>query len=133
MKKYLRFNSRGQDLVEFAITLPLLALIVFAIFDIGRAGYYYSAMQNAAREGARYAIVHPDDTSGVTSFVRGKAIGMNPADLNVSMPLAWADEDIVQVKIEYTFTPVTPFVGGFFPGGGVPIVVSSTMQREKWE
>ena len=39
-------------MVEFAITLPILALLVFAIFDLGRVVYFYSSMQNAAREGA---------------------------------------------------------------------------------
>ncbi len=48
----------GQGLVEFALIFPILALLVFGLVDFGRAIFIYSAVQDAAREGARYAIVH---------------------------------------------------------------------------
>ncbi len=53
-----RVNS-GQSLIEFALLLPLLFLLVMALFDIGRAVLYYSILNTAVREGTRYAIVQP--------------------------------------------------------------------------
>ena len=50
--------SRGQALVEFALVAPLLILVLFSIIEFGRAVYYIQMLDNAAREGARYAIVH---------------------------------------------------------------------------
>ena len=48
----------GQALVEFALVIPLILLLVFGALDIGRAVWALDSSANAAREGARYAIVH---------------------------------------------------------------------------
>jgi Flp pilus assembly protein TadG len=53
-------NTSGQSLVEFALLLPVLLVIVMALFEIGRAVFYYAVLNNAAREGTRVAIVQPD-------------------------------------------------------------------------
>jgi hypothetical protein len=123
-------KTRGQELVEYAITLPLFLLLVFGIFDLGRGAYAYSVLQNAAREGARFAIVNPGNDAGIEARVRERAIGLDQDDITVLAP-AWT-EDTVQVIVEYEFTPVTPFVGAIIPGGTVTIQSSSTMLREKW-
>ncbi len=46
-------RERGQALVEFAVILPIFLLIVFGVFDVGRAVYVNSVLSQAAREGAR--------------------------------------------------------------------------------
>lgn len=51
------FNKKGAALVEMAIVLPLLLLIVFGIFEFGRAMYITNTLNNAAREGVRRAVV----------------------------------------------------------------------------
>lgn len=53
-----RRAGRGQSLVEFALVAPLFFTILFSIIEFGRAVYYVQMLNNAAREGARYAIVH---------------------------------------------------------------------------
>lgn len=55
-----RGNCRGagQALAEFALVAPLFFLILFAIIEAGRFIYYYEVLNNATREGARYAIVN---------------------------------------------------------------------------
>src|SRR5436190_19629265 len=53
-----RGAHRGQALVEFAFVAPIFFLLLFAIIDFGRYVYYVQVLDNAAREGARYAIVH---------------------------------------------------------------------------
>jgi Flp pilus assembly protein TadG len=45
-------------LVEFAFVAPIFFLLIFAMIDFGRYVYYVQVLNNAAREGARYAIVH---------------------------------------------------------------------------
>lgn len=50
----------GQALVEFALVLPLFLTLVLGIFDIGRVIWAHNSLENAAREAARYAIVHGD-------------------------------------------------------------------------
>ena len=53
-----RARSRGQALTEFALVAPIFFFAMFAIIEFGRAVYTIQMLNNAAREGARYAIVH---------------------------------------------------------------------------
>jgi hypothetical protein len=142
MKTKMRLNNSGQDLVEFAIILPFLAVLIFGIIDLGRAAFYFSTIQNAAREGARYAVVSPnEDSSGIINRVKARVIGINPTDTNLDIGLGddiddplddWDSDDFVQVQVNYSFRIATPFVGAFFDGGMVSMSASSTMQRENW-
>jgi Flp pilus assembly protein TadG len=74
----------GQALVEFALLLPVLLLIFFAIFDFGRAVYAYNTIANAARQAARVAIVDQDllpiQDKGV---FEGLALGLARSDVEV--------------------------------------------------
>jgi len=48
----------GQALVEFALVAPMLFLLLFSIVEFGRFVYYANVLNDATREGTRYAIVH---------------------------------------------------------------------------
>lgn len=48
----------GQSLVEMAMVLPLLTFLTFGLVDFGRAYYFQVSVTNAAREGARTAILN---------------------------------------------------------------------------
>lgn len=95
-------RPRGQALVEFALVAPLLFLLIIGIIEIGRLVFYYHLINQAAREGGRYAIVHGENAwdgcpSGPVPFgvtacdtaadnVRDRIIAagapaLNPADL----------------------------------------------------
>ena len=52
--------SRGQALVEFALVLPLLALLLVLAIDFGRVFFGWVSLTNAARVGANYAGQHPN-------------------------------------------------------------------------
>jgi len=54
-------RSRGQSLVEFAFVMPVIAILAFAFIDLGRAVYALNTISNAAREGARVAMVNQLD------------------------------------------------------------------------
>ena len=58
-----RSGSRGQALAETALILPVFLLILMGIFDLGRAVFAYTAVGNAAREGARVATVNQIPTA----------------------------------------------------------------------
>jgi Flp pilus assembly protein TadG len=49
-------RSRGQSLVETAITLPVVLLLGLGVTDIGRAFYYREAVTNSARQALRMAV-----------------------------------------------------------------------------
>lgn len=56
---YAMENRKGQALVELALVLPVLLIIVFGLIDFGRAMYTKNTLNNAARSGARIAVVTP--------------------------------------------------------------------------
>ena len=49
--------DKGAELIEFALVLPLLLLLMFGIMDFGLLFQRYEAVTNAAREGARIAVL----------------------------------------------------------------------------
>lgn len=125
-------NARGQDLVEYALILPIFVLLVFGILDLSRAVYYYSAMQNAAREGARYGSVHPDEVgveaticNRVTSF----AVGLYLLCDDVATTFNFVT-GIVKVTVSYAFTPVTPLIESLIGAETITLQASSIMQLE---
>ena len=57
-----RDHPRGQALVEFALVLPILVLLLTGFFDLGRVVLAHDSLSHAAREAARFAIVHGGST-----------------------------------------------------------------------
>jgi Flp pilus assembly protein TadG len=73
----LRRDQRGAALLEMAFTLPLLLLISVSIFEFGRAFEVWQVLTNAAREGARVAVLPGISDAMVTARVRQYAdVGM---------------------------------------------------------
>lgn len=52
----MRAGSRGQSLVEAAITLPVVLLLALGVTDLGRAFYYREAVANSVRQSLRMAV-----------------------------------------------------------------------------
>ena len=120
-------GRRGQALVEFALVAPIFFLLLFAIIDFGRYVYYVEILNNAAREGTRYAIVHgelsiaptgpPGDPSGaaVREVVRKYAVGVIGDSTVLDIQPSWPDgdnvrESLVTVIVTYQFRSLIPLV-----------------------
>ena len=101
------YRERGQALVEMAITLPLLLLMLMGIMDMGCYFYNQMSVENGSREGARYAIVHAEDTTlstDVTDLVQGMVVG--PGTLTVTLTKAGNDISVTVTKAVPTLTPI---------------------------
>lgn len=57
MSSKSRGFRRGQTLAEFALTLPILLLLVFGTIEFGRVFQSWVTLQNAARSAARYTSI----------------------------------------------------------------------------
>ena len=132
------YPLRGQTLVEFALVIPIFLLLAVVIFDLGRGVYYYSAVHNAAREGARYGVVHPDiaDYPSIEAVAINYAIGLGLTAADVSAGpgtpenVGGVNNPTIKVTVSYDFTPVTPFVDNFFPCGcGFLTLTSDAIMR----
>ena len=53
-------SSRGQALVEFALVIPLIAVLLVMSLDFGRVFFGWVGVNNAARIGANFAAAHAD-------------------------------------------------------------------------
>jgi Flp pilus assembly protein TadG len=58
-----RDRSRGQALVEFALIFPIFILLLVSIFDLGHVVWANDSLATAAREAARFAVVHGGSNS----------------------------------------------------------------------
>ena len=50
-------KETGQDVVEFALVLPVLVLLLLGIMEFGFLVFHYNTLASAAREAARAGVV----------------------------------------------------------------------------
>ena len=101
----LRKRSRGQALVEFALALPVLLVIFMGLFDFGRAVFAYNSLSNAAREGARVAIVDQTVVAGVPVTFSASATGCTITAYSWTFPLGTPGTSTVAGPVVTFSTP----------------------------
>ena len=125
MKKSIRNKLKredGQSMVEFALILPVFLLILCGIIDFGWLFYNQLSLNNACREGARYAVVHTAenaDTQAIINHIENLSTNVfanDGVDINVtySAPSDPTSGDItVSMEADISFfTPVLSTVLG---------------------
>jgi hypothetical protein len=115
-----KMPKKGQSLTEFALILPILLLLIMGIFDLGRAIYYFSAINHAAHEGARYGAINYDNESEIESRVRTSAIGIGDALVfnDIGAYCDSYDRPYIHIDLQYSFEPVTPMIGNYLGADG---------------
>jgi Flp pilus assembly protein TadG len=120
--KNCKDNERGSTLVEFAIGVTVFVTALFAVLEFGRALWVHNALADAARRGARYAVLHSaSDSAGVKNVVvYGDASGagqpmlnnLSTANVIVTYNNFGLNDGTVSVSIEnYQFQFVVPIIG----------------------
>jgi Flp pilus assembly protein TadG len=69
----LRGSESCAEVIEFALTLPLLLLVVLGIIEFGFVFQQYEVVTNAAREGARVASLSTYGSTNVTREQNARA------------------------------------------------------------
>lgn len=73
-------RSRGQALIEFALAIPVFLVMLFGVIDVGRVIWATTSVNAAAREAARFAIVHGGSTADPCPVgPAGPDVNPNPA------------------------------------------------------
>jgi Flp pilus assembly protein TadG len=99
-------SEQGQALTEFALALPVLALLLFAVIQFGIAFNNYVTLTDATRAGARKAAVSgkAQNPSGTcTSAIRSSAKDLNQSDLNATCSSTWQPGSDVTVTATYPY------------------------------
>jgi Flp pilus assembly protein TadG len=94
-------------MTEFAMVLPLLVLLLFAVIQLGIAFNNYITLTDAVRVGARKGTVArnlPDPEAAVETQVRTAASGLDPGDLDIDVESTWAPASDVTVTASYPYS-----------------------------
>jgi Flp pilus assembly protein TadG len=139
-------DETGNALLETALTLPLLLLVSISIFEFGRAYQTWQVLTNAAREGARVAVLPGSDatavTARVTQYMNDGQLG-NVANARVALDTtqtisiggtATAPASQVTVTYPFDFMVLNPvaqlLVRGSTMGSSFTMTVAAKMRNE---
>lgn len=141
-----RFRSeRGAAIIETALTLPIVLLVCVGIFEFGRAYQTWQVMTNAAREGARVAVL-PNPVAGATdarvreylqlgglNSDQSVGVAVTPAEVSLGAAGA-ASASRVTVTYPFSFMVLQPVarlvVSGTMTGAPITLTASATMRNE---
>ena len=130
-------DERGLALIEFALALPLLAILVLGAVDVGRAYSLATRLTNAAREGARFGQDAPEQvattgvctapdsitwmathedgsnswTVNVDKMVGGSATAISGCRTMQDPAASVRPGDHIRVRVSTSFAILTPLVG----------------------
>ena len=94
-----RWADTGQATVELALCLPVVALVLAAVVEVGALASDQARLWHSAREAARVAAVDPD-TQAVA--VAAGAAGLEDVELVVRPPPTYRIQgDAVTVELSY--------------------------------
>ena len=127
-------REEGVAAVEFALILPVLALMLFGILEFGRVWSQYQVFQGAAREGARCAAVQatefsdceiqpaidnaaepydPDVNAAVKIGTSNAPAGCTDADQGKDVQVSWVQPLDINIPL-WSDVTVTPTIKAVF-------------------
>ena len=121
-------EQRGQGIVEFALVLPIFLLLTLGTIELGWLVYSNHTLNNATREGARYAMVNGEraaerngvsvvSSSEVHDVVveRAGALGGNVHYTHLSFSPDANPGSEVTVESVYSYQPLVGAIVGVSP------------------
>jgi Flp pilus assembly protein TadG len=143
-------GRRGAAAVEMALVLPLFLLVVFGIVEFGRAFMVEHLLANAARVGARKAIVNGSTNSEIEQTIMGfcsQSMGVDQDAVTVTVAVESASEnddddesgsgsslsnatmgDMCTITVSVPFDEVSFLPGSFL--GGAQLRSTCAMEHE---
>jgi len=140
MKARLRADS-GQSLVEFAISAIVFLTLIFSVIEFSFLFFAKLTLQNAVREGGRYAITGQALTgkaryASILQTVEDNSMGFaTSSNTQICSAVGGCSSgggpgDTITITVTYDYNFITPLVAVFFTGGKYTFSVSSTFKNE---
>ena len=153
-------NVKGQTTIEFALAALLFFGLLFSIIDLGILFYVNLTMQNAVREGTRYAVTGRSDLdpgkdrrAALIQKIKVQSMGLYDKNLNpqkeptvkvidtsktfnnytsgtLQLNNPGNVDETIVVSLTYTWPLITPILKPFFKDGKYTFTVRSTMKNE---
>jgi Flp pilus assembly protein TadG len=132
-----RRNRKGAAVVEMAVVAPVFFLLVFGMIEFGRAIMVEQILTNAAREGARLAVldsatpVHDTIITKVDTYLRNSGITGATVTVSPNEPTdsSVKNGDPIKVTVTIPFTTVSWTPSPWFLGSQT-LKATSVMRRE---
>jgi Flp pilus assembly protein TadG len=122
-------DDRGNSAAEFALVLPILVVMLFGFYEVGRLIYSYSIVSAAVRDASRYAARQQMGCSGFTDSTQQATVQRltrtGTVDTGGSSLLpGWTSDSSVTVSISCLSNPVgnTTYAGLYDNVPQIPIV-----------
>jgi Flp pilus assembly protein TadG len=112
-----RQADRGAAAVEFALIVPLLLVVLFAIIDLGWVFNQQLSVTAAAREGARYFAVHTAD-SGAQAVAEDLVVDLLSQTPTITYESTCSDDatdDKLTMVVEIPLTDLTGWLAVIAP------------------
>ena len=136
-------GEQGQALVEMALVLPILLILMLGILEFGRAWYTKQVITDAAREGARLAVVQnndidQDDVKAAIATALSRA-GIPGAATTIAFDEAlppdghwreYSEMQTVYVGVQYRFGFFGPLLEAVSGSETITIATLITMRNE---
>ena len=111
MLNWLRCE-RGQELLEYALVLPVLLALILGTMQIALVILSYNTIGDAARQGARFGVIsdnadYPDRIKAVVYQVTDAA-GIKRTDLTWGSPMKQTDNQRIRVDVTYNMLLIVP-------------------------
>lgn len=124
---------KGASLVEFAVTVPILFLVVFAAVEFSRVNTIRHSVANAAYEGARRGIVPgataTDAQDAAVAILT--AVCVRDAEVTLTPAVITADTSEITVKIDVPLDQNGWITPKFFAGD--VLTSSCKLARERYD
>ena len=123
--KTARSRRSGSTMVEFALTLPVLALLLFGIIQWGLLFAAHITVRNASSVGARFYAINPTNPTGAQAVAKDALKPM----LNPQLATAATQETTVGGQVAYQMTvsyPLPLFIPFVVPGAGSTRTLTAT-------
>ncbi|MDX1646589.1 MAG: TadE/TadG family type IV pilus assembly protein [Longimicrobiales bacterium] len=135
LRRFFGASDRGQAMVEFALTIPILLLILLGIADFARAWNVYEVLTDAGREATRLSVVDNGSTEqDVREVVKEAAyyagITVTDSDIGIVEGATRGEPTTVTVTYDYQLQWVGWLLAPFMDSTTITFNVVSTMRRE---
>ncbi|KJY83009.1 pilus assembly protein TadE [Vibrio galatheae] len=146
-------QQAGTAIIEFSLVAAVFFSIFFTIVDLSIYNYVKLTMQNAVREGARYAVtgradLDPDGkgdrNAAVKQMIETASNGYLDKVMNIDQDLRVEDVDgnvvngfgasgeIIAIHLDCEWPVSSPLIYPFIEGGNYTFTVSTAMKNESF-
>jgi Flp pilus assembly protein TadG len=130
-------SEQGQTAVEFALVAPFIVALLLLVIQFGVAFHNYVTITDAARAGARKAIVArfgSGNFDDATQAVKDSAGALDqttleqPGMIDISDPAGMTPGSVVTVTVKYPYSIDVPLIGLSLSSGTITAVAKERLE-----